>query len=90
MCKVFKDGIYYIKVRVTPKAAKTEIRAPRSGNVLIYVTETAENDRANKAVIILLSKALKISKSKFFIASGARNREKLIGCSKNIDLKKLF
>lgn len=86
MCKFFKNDICYIKVRVTPRASKNEIRGIKNGELLIYTTAVAENNKANEAIIKLLSKTLKIAKSNFYVESGAKNRSKIIACLRDFDM----
>ena len=65
-----------INVRVIPRAKKSQIK---EGEPLrVYVSAPAEDGRANKAVIKLLSEHFKLPKSKIKIIQGEKSREKTI------------
>ena len=73
-----------IEITVTPKASVNKIKVDTAGSKLhlkIYVTAPPEDGKANKAVIELLAKELKIPKSSISIISGAHSRKKIIGIS---------
>lgn len=70
-------------VRLTPKAAKNAIQGwsdgPDGTKILkVSVTTVPENGKANKALVALLSKALKIPKSAITIIKGETSRTKTI------------
>lgn len=68
-----------IKVRVIPRAQKTEIYEVLSdGTYKIRVKEKPEKSQANKALIKYLSTVLKIPRSSVRIISGDTARQKLI------------
>lgn len=74
------DGIKLF-VKVAPKASATQIRGVEtlsSGQdvLKVFVTVVPEDGKANKAVITLLSKSLKIAKSHFTILQGETSRLK--------------
>jgi uncharacterized protein (TIGR00251 family) len=66
-----------LQVRVTPKAAANKIKIDNH-LIRIYITAAAEDGKANKEVISLLSKEFKIPKSAFFIIKGLKSRDKII------------
>lgn len=70
-----------LNVRVTPNAAinrvKVEINPDGTKQFYVYVTVTPEDGKANKAVIKLLSKALKLSQSAFALIRGHKSRDKI-------------
>ncbi len=73
-------------VKVTPKAAKDRLgdltQDSRSRTCLkVYVTAAPEDNRANVAVIELVARILKISKSQIEILSGFKCREKTLRIS---------
>ncbi len=65
-----------LRIRVTPKASRNRIEANKDGLVRVYVTSPPVDGEANSAVIKLLSKALKTSKSSIQILRGATSRDK--------------
>ena len=72
-------------VRVTPKASrnalKLEYDEQGAAYLRAYVTIVPEKGKANQAVIKLLSKELKLSKSSFTIIRGEVSRNKRIKLS---------
>jgi len=69
----------YIKVRVNPRAQRTEIyEILPDGTYKIRIKETPIKGKANKALVKYLSKVLKIPRSRIRIVSGDKSREKLI------------
>ncbi len=72
-----------LDIKVTPKASADRVQgwAPdaEGGRVLkIAVTAPPEDGKANKAVIALLAKRLKLPKSAITIASGETSRRKTL------------
>lgn len=71
-----------LKVRVSAKAASNRIKVEDldDGSILIrvYVTAPAEDGKANKEVIRLLSKELGLPKSSLTITHGLTSRDKII------------
>ena len=81
-----KDGKFFINVRATTKASKNYIRGVKHDELLISVTAVPENNKANNAIIDLISKKIGVSKSKIQIISGEKNRNKKISInSENIE-----
>ena len=74
----FKNSMFFINVRVTTKASKNDIRGVKNDELLISVTAVPENNKANVAIIDLISKKIGIPKSKMQIISGEKNRNKKI------------
>lgn len=71
-----------LRVRVTPKAKAARIsqETAEDGTLYyrVYVTVVPEDGKANKAVIELLAKALRLPKSALTITHGLTSRDKLI------------
>ena len=72
-----------LTVKVTPKASADRVQGWASdeegGQVLkIAVTAVPEDGKANKAVIALLAKRLKLPKSAITIAAGETSRRKTL------------
>ncbi|NPA54110.1 MAG: DUF167 domain-containing protein [Aquificae bacterium] len=66
-----------ITVRVKPNAKKNEVRKINDFYYEIKVSVAPEKGKANKKVIELLSKELKIPKSKINLIRGETSREKI-------------
>ncbi|MEJ6595430.1 DUF167 domain-containing protein [Parasphingorhabdus sp.] len=71
-----------LTVKVTPNAGENSIILPGengpAGILLIRVTATPENGKANSAVLKLLSKALGLRKTSLEIVRGGNARTKVI------------
>jgi len=71
-----------ITVKVTPNAGDNAILIPAETSapvpLLVRVTATAEDGKANEAVLKLLSKALRRPKSALTIIRGSKTRMKTI------------
>ncbi len=66
-----------ITVKVKPNAKKNEIKKIKEDYYEIRVTVVPEKGKANKKVIELLSKELKIPKSKIKLVRGETSKEKI-------------
>ncbi len=80
--KQIPEGVVFC-VKLTPKASSNSIKNvetdPQGQPYLkVYVTAVPENNKANQALIQLLSKTLKLPKSSFEILSGITDRLKKI------------
>lgn len=76
------DGVV-VAVRLQPSAARDRIDgldrdAAGQRRLRVRVTEAPEKGRANKALIKLLAKSLRIPASAIEVAGGARDRNKLL------------
>ena len=70
-------------VRLTPKASHTKIGdiavdADGQPYLKVYVTAVPEDNKANKALLALLSKTFHLPKSSLHIISGLTDRRKVI------------
>jgi uncharacterized protein (TIGR00251 family) len=65
-----------INVRLTPNAKHSKIEHADNDNFKIWVTQIPEDGKANIAMINLLAKNLKISKTSITIISGEHDRNK--------------
>jgi uncharacterized protein len=67
-----------ITVRLTPRASRDEIVGQRDGLLLVRVTAPPVDGAANKALVRLLAKALRVPPRDVRIASGAIARTKVV------------
>ncbi|MCE7742591.1 MAG: DUF167 domain-containing protein [Candidatus Heimdallarchaeota archaeon] len=74
---VEKGEDVFLKIRAHPNSSKKEI-VFSDFDVDIYVNESPEKGKANKAIIKLLSKFLNISSSSIKIVKGSKSQTKTI------------
>ena len=67
-----------LRVRVTPRAARSEIAGERDGVLLVRVTAAPEGGKANAAVCRLVARALGVAPSRVGVLRGAGSREKVL------------
>ncbi len=67
-----------IKVRVLPKSSRTEIVGMEDGTYRVKLTAPPVEGKANKALIELLAKRLRVGKGRIDIVSGGRSRLKTV------------
>lgn len=72
-----------ITIRLTPKASQTKLGDLALDEndkpyLKVYVTAVPGDNKANKALIALLSKMFRIPKTKIHLISGATDRRKVI------------
>jgi uncharacterized protein YggU (UPF0235/DUF167 family) len=80
-----KDGKLMLFVKVTPKASTNRIGKVFNDHLKIYVTSAAEAGQANKAVIDLLSEALKTNKNSLNIMHGLTDSYKIISLTGDVN-----
>ena len=73
-----KNGMLVFKVRVVPRASKSEIVGELGDALKIRLTAPPIDGAANKELIKLLSKTFGISKSEVEILSGGTSKTKRI------------
>ncbi len=81
-----------LPVKVTPNAGRSEITGLIEGVLEVRVVAPPVAGRANRELIVLLSKALGVSKSYIGIVSGRTSRRKVIevaGLTRQEILKRL-
>lgn len=66
-----------ISVKVKPNARENTIKLTETGIYEVKVTVPPEKGKANAKVIELLSKELKIAKSRIFLVKGETTSEKI-------------
>jgi uncharacterized protein (TIGR00251 family) len=67
-----------IKIKLNPRSSQNRLVAGEGGVIKVQVTSPPVENRANKALIELLSKKLNISKGNIQIVSGRRARLKTL------------
>jgi len=71
-----------LHVRVIPRASANKIKLERqsdgSTRIRVYTTAIPEDNKANKAVIKILAKALDLPRSSLTITHGSTSRDKII------------
>ena len=67
-----------LRVRVHPRASKSEVVGFRGDALHVKVTEAPERGKANDALLDLLSDTLRVPKSKLSILRGHASRDKWI------------
>ena len=77
-----------LPVRAKPAARRSGMEGVRDGALLVLLSETPEKGKANKALIALLSKELRLPKSRFELLSGQKGRKKRL-LVRGIDLSDL-
>lgn len=65
-----------LPVRAQPGAGRNEIRGEQNGMLKVSVTQIAEKGKANKALIAVLSKELRLRKSQLELLAGHTSSEK--------------
>ncbi len=65
-----------LPVRAHPGARRNEIRGVQDGQLKVCVTQSPERGKANKALIELLSKSLKLKKSQIELIAGETSHQK--------------
>lgn len=69
------DGII-VSVKIIPKACKSEVMGVEGEELKLRIAAIPEKGKANIEVVRLLSKKLKIAKSRIVILSGQASRHK--------------
>ena len=64
-----------IEIHVQPKAGRNRI-VTQGGTVKVYVTAAPEKGKANKAVVEVIARRLRVPKGAVSIVSGQRSRKK--------------
>ena len=69
----------FIKIRVVPRSSKNEVLGEMAdGTLKVKLTAPPVDNKANEALIKLLSEHLRIKKNKIKIARGMTGRNKMI------------
>ena len=73
-----KDGAVTIKVKVQPRAPRTEIVGEHAGALKLRVAAPPVDGKANQECIRFLAKLFKVSATSVEIISGDSSRDKVI------------
>lgn len=65
-----------LPVRAQPGARRNEIRGEQDGALKVCVTQSPEKGKANKAIVELLAKLLKLKKSQLELIVGETSHQK--------------
>ena len=81
-CRLGNDHIL-LAVRLTPNGGRdafdgVDVSADGLAHLKARVTAVSEKGKANKALVTLLSKALKVPKSSISVVSGETSRQKIL------------
>ncbi len=81
----------FLKIIAHPNSSRKQISITEN-SIDIYVNEPPDKGRANKAILKLLSKSLKLPSSSMSILKGVKSKNKVImvkNCNKNFILEKV-
>lgn len=76
-----KDGAVTIKLRVQPRASRTEIVGEHAGAIKLRVAAPPVDGKANEECRRFLAKLLKVGATSIEIISGESSRDKVIRVS---------
>ena len=65
-----------LPVSARPGAKKNEVRGEQNGALKVFVTQVPEKGKANKVLVEVLAKALKLKKSQIELVSGETSHQK--------------
>ena len=92
MVKITSNQEARIAVRVAPNAARSEVVGFVGGVLRVKVAAPPVKGKANKELVVLLSRVLGLDKSRISIATGEASRNKVIavdGLSREEVMKRL-
>ena len=84
-----REGAVTIKVRVQPRASRTEVAGEHAGGIKVRVTAPPVDGKANEECRRYLAKLLKVSATSVEIISGESSRDKVIRVS-NISAQRVL
>lgn len=83
------EGFYLLKVRVIPKAAKSQIVGWEGDILKVKVNAVPEKGKANEKLIQFLSENLKISRASITLIKGGTSRLKTFRLTELPDIQKI-
>ena len=91
-----KDGLFYIAVKARPNSKTTKINGqveiadnpgiPVKKALYVHLAAQPEDNKANKELISILSKTLKVKKEKISIKAGLSSKLKIVVINDHIVL----
>ena len=84
-----KDGAVTIRIRVQPRASRTEIAGEHAGAIKMRVAAPPVDGKANEECRRFLAKLLKVGATSIEIISGDSSRDKVIRVS-NISARRVL
>lgn len=78
---VEKDGAVTFKVRVVPRASKSEIIGEHDGSLKVRIASPPVDGAANAELVKMLAKTLGVSRSNVVIVGGQTSKTKQISVS---------
>ena len=83
-----KEDEIFLTIKAHPNSSRREIKIS-DYNIDVYINETADKGKANKSIIKLLSKILKIPTSQINIVKGLKSQNKIV-MLKNINIEEIL
>src|SRR6266511_5449156 len=74
-----KDGMLIFKVRVVPRASRSEIVGEHDGALRVRIAAPPVDGAANEELVRLLARAFKVSRSAVEISAGQTSKLKQVG-----------
>ena len=71
------DGVI-LPVQARPGAKKNEVRGEQNGALKVFVTQVPEKGKANKMIVEILAKSLKLKKSQIELVCGDTSPQKVL------------
>ena len=84
-----KDGAVTIRVRVQPRAPRTELAGEHDGALKLRIASPPVDGKANEECMRYLAKLLKVSATSVEIISGESSRDKVVRVS-NISARRVL
>lgn len=72
------DKSSILEITVCPKSSRNEIHLLEDGSVRVYLNAPPVDNRANEECMRLLSKALRLAKTRLSIRKGGKSRKKSV------------
>ena len=79
-----RDGRAHFGVRVVPRAARAVVTGVREGVLQVRVTAAPVNGAANRALVALVARSLRIGTTAVWIESGATGVRKRLSVPKEV------
>jgi len=67
-----------VTVHLQPRASRSEIKSQPDGSLLVRVTAPPVENAANQALLQLLAKTFRVSRSSLSIIRGVKSRQKVV------------